>query len=225
MRIVRGNYMVLFQKEPKLGAFSTHSHGKNSTPLDSVIARAICRQYDTYRAEFDRALGHAYPVEAIRTEARRAGVPLVTLLYGVPETLTAAVEPATSSSIALSLALAGMEPEILAGLMTLCGQLPDISSQYLSDEENWPQARVRFAAHVTGMDYGYELMKAGVPAHLFPDISRKVTSDLIVAIIRGVPAPYAAAALVAGIGLEATVAHYKSGIALEYALLMTETAR
>lgn len=215
--------MVLVEKEPKLSAFSTNNLGK--TPLDSIIAHAICRQYDTYRAEFDRALSHAYPAEAIRTEARRAGVPLVTFLYGVPESLAEAVEPATGSSIALSLALAGMEPEILAGLMTLCGQLPDITSQYLSDGENWPQARVRFAAHVTGMEYGYELMKAGVPSHLFPDISRKATSDLMTAIVRGVPAPYAAAALAAGIGLEATVAYYKSGIALEYALLMTETTR
>lgn len=225
MRVVRGNYMVLFQKEPKLARFSTRGDGKDSTPLDSVIARAICRQYDAHPDEFNRALNHAYPVEAIRAEARRAGIPLVTFLYGVPENLVEAVEPATSSTIALSLALADMETEILADLMMLCGQLPDISSQYLASEEDWPQARVRFAAHVTGMDYGYELMRAGVPGHLFPDISRKVTSDLMVAIIRGVPASYAASALTAGIELDTVVASYRSGITLEYALVMVETAR
>lgn len=226
MRVVRGNYTVLFEKEPKLGVLSVRGDGKHSTPMDSAIARAICRQYDMFREEFDRALDHASPVEAMRTEARRAGIPLVTFLYGVPENLVEAIEPATNSTIALSLALADMEPEILADLMSLAGgKLPDISSQYLADEKDWAQARIRFAAHVTGMDYGYELMRAGVPGHLFPDISRKVTSDLMVAIIRGVPAPYAASALTAGIELDTVVASYRSGITLEYALALTEKTR
>lgn len=220
MRIVRGSAHILQEKEPELLAFA--SGVGDPDILQNVIAEAICRQYDAYPAEFSRALSHASPTQALRNEARKAGVPLVTLLYGVPESLAAAVEPATSSSIALGVALAGMEPEVLEGLMTLCTQLPQIPGQLLADSGRWQQARTAFAAKVTDMVYGYELVKVGVPARLFKTFSQDAKSELMVAICRGVPAIYTASSLEAGIGLDALVSHYQAGLPLEYAIAMSE---
>lgn len=223
-RIIRGSYLTLWQKTPALTAFATKAdEADTASSLSVEIANAICHQYDVHRDAFDIALAHPRPVEAIRTAARSAGIPLVSFLYGVPEIIAGAVEPATVGSIITGVVLNEMEPHILADLAGLDKSIPEAPSYILSTvADGYSPLRVCewVARSMLSSEYAYELLQSGVPA---ATLSKVNNHKLMTAIIRGVPAVYAASFLAAGMSVDETLTNYEAGITLEYALALKET--
>jgi hypothetical protein len=223
-RIIRGSYLTLWQKTPALTAFANKADGAEiASSLSVEIANAICHQYDVHRDAFDIALAHPRPVEAIRTAARSAGIPLVSFLYGVPEIIAEAVEPATVGSIVTGVVLNGMEPHVLAELSSLGKPITEAPSYVLSTAgDGYSPLHVYewVSKRLLPSEYAYELLRAGVPAATLPKVN---SHNLMTAIIRGVPAVYAASFLAAGMSVDETLTNYEAGITLEYALALKET--
>lgn len=215
--IIRGSFSLLRNKSEKLRYFGSSGDGV----LDSSVARLIIEQYDARREAFDRALAHPFPGEAIRTEARQAGIPLVTFLYGVPECLAQVVEPATANTIVLGARLRHMEPEVLAEILTVTDRLPESPESYLAIDDRLPDVFRYLARQVVGMAESYELLKVGISAKLLRSFTHEQQYALMAAIIRGVPAKYAAEGLRV-LTFEEVMESHEAGLPLEYATLVKE---
>jgi hypothetical protein len=205
------------------GAFSTRADGNDAHTghLDVAIGRAISRQYVAHPEIFERVLAHPHPVEAIRAEARRADMPLASLLYGLTPFLASATAPHTAESIILGCSLMKMEPDILEKVvsMTSDGTLPDVPSNLLFDSARYKDVFDSLCRTVTRLDYGYELLRAGCSTEALTTLASRIGGEreLMNAIVRGVDAPYASAALARGMSVDDVVRCSQDGLPLEYA--------
>ncbi len=241
MNICGAHYSTLAARDERLAVLFGAVRGKvrprgsliekmNYSNLDvdgTVLARGILRQVDRYPEAFSRVLeaydlrmAGALPKQALQEGAEAAGYTSATaFLYGISQSVSETLRIEGAHGLLTAILLGDIEEHVMSALCDLTG------TTRLNSLGFWPSdldideeaAREVFCERYVGPGQAYTLLKAGVsPAMLRESRDQAYRSTLMAVVAAGADAVYAAEAMRAGIGPEAILAGWHSGVPIEY---------